>query len=111
MREVSLLKSLAQYPNFVQLLDVIEEGDSDKNRIHCIFEFCDQDLCKKLQKKTQLLKPQEAMDIIKQILEAINLLHKKLILHRDIKPENILIMKNGKLKLADFGLAKKATFL
>lgn len=46
-----------------------------------------------------------------QLLDSVDILHGKMILHRDLKPENILIDKNGVLKLADFGLAKKASFL
>lgn len=41
----------------------------------------------------------------------MDILHGKLMLHRDIKPENILLDRHGVAKLADFGLAKKASFL
>ena len=41
MREISLLSQLREYPNFVKLLDVIEERDNEKNQIHCVFEYCE----------------------------------------------------------------------
>lgn len=43
--------------------------------------------------------------VMAPFLTAISHLHQRSILHRDIKPENILLMANGEIKLADFGLA------
>ncbi len=50
--------------------------------------------------------PKEALAIVPQICEALQFAHDEGIVHRDIKPENILIDKKGRVKIADFGLAK-----
>src|SRR5204862_2895684 len=50
--------------------------------------------------------PREALAIVPQICDALQYAHDQGIVHRDIKPENILLNRQGKVKVADFGLAK-----
>jgi hypothetical protein len=52
------------------------------------------------------LKPEEALKIVPQICDALQYAHDEGIVHRDIKPENILLDRRGRVKIADFGLAK-----
>ena len=52
------------------------------------------------------MSPKEALAIVPQICDALQFAHDEGIVHRDIKPENILVDKRGRVKIADFGLAK-----
>ena len=52
------------------------------------------------------LSPRQALEIIPQICEALQYAHDEGVVHRDIKPENVLLDKKGRVKIADFGLAK-----
>ena len=52
------------------------------------------------------LTPPEALAIVPQICDALQFAHDEGVVHRDIKPENVLIDKRGRVKIADFGLAK-----
>ncbi|UCG59099.1 MAG: protein kinase, partial [Phycisphaerales bacterium] len=52
------------------------------------------------------LSPDEALLIVPQICEALHFAHEEGIVHRDIKPENVLLDKKGRVKIADFGLAR-----
>jgi cytochrome c-type biogenesis protein CcmH/NrfG/predicted Ser/Thr protein kinase len=54
----------------------------------------------------QRLSPRESLSIVPQICEALQFAHDHGIVHRDIKPENVLVDKQGRIKIADFGLAK-----
>ena len=50
--------------------------------------------------------PEQALTIVPKICEALQYAHEQGIVHRDIKPENILLDKQGRVKIADFGIAK-----
>ena len=52
------------------------------------------------------LTPEQALAIVPQICEALQFAHDEGVVHRDIKPENILLDRKGRVKIADFGLAK-----
>src|SRR4029453_17533184 len=50
--------------------------------------------------------PQQALAIVPPVCEALQYAHENGIVHRDIKPENLLLDKTGRVKIADFGIAK-----
>ena len=59
-----------------------------------------------MQKRGTPLKWQEALHFISQILRALDHAHSRGIIHRDIKPQNILVLRDGSIKVADFGIAR-----
>ncbi len=56
--------------------------------------------------RARKLTPSEALGIVPQICEALEYAHAQGVVHRDVKPENILLGRDGRVKIADFGLAK-----
>jgi predicted Ser/Thr protein kinase len=70
-----------------------------------IMEFVDGLNLRQLEQAGKL-SPREALQIVPQICEALQFAHDEGIVHRDIKPENIMVDKRGRVKIADFGIAK-----
>ena len=88
-----------------RIVTVYEFGHTDDGLYYLIMEFIDgTDLRHVIQAGE--LSAKEALTIVPQICEALQFAHEEGIVHRDIKPENILIDKKGRIKIADFGLAR-----
>ncbi len=93
------------HPNIVNVYDVGEE-----NGIHYIvMELVEGITLKKYIEKKVRLTPKEAISIAIQVAMGIEAAHNNHIIHRDIKPQNIIISREGKVKVTDFGIAKAAT--
>ncbi|MCM1143810.1 MAG: Stk1 family PASTA domain-containing Ser/Thr kinase [Blautia sp.] len=93
------------HPNIVNVYDVGEEGG-----IHYIvMELVEGITLKKYIEKKARLSVKEAISIAIQVSMGIEAAHSNHIIHRDIKPQNIIISKEGKVKVTDFGIAKAAT--
>lgn len=93
------------HPNIVNVYDVGEEGG-----IHYIvMELVEGITLKKYIEKKARLSVKETISIAIQVSMGIEAAHNNHIIHRDIKPQNIIISKEGKVKVTDFGIAKAAT--
>lgn len=77
-----------------------------KTNFYLVFEFCEHDLAGLLTNTSVKFSLGEQKKIMQQLLNGLYYIHKNYILHRDMKTANILVTKEGRLKLADFGLAR-----
>lgn len=99
-REAKALAKL-NHPNIVTLY---EFGDAS-GQFYFLMEFVDGVNLRQLLHNSRIA-PREALAIVPQICDALQFAHDQGIVHRDIKPENILMDRRGRVKVADFGLAK-----
>lgn len=99
--EINLLKAL-DHPNIVKYIDTIVH-DAD---LYIILEYMENGSIAAMRKKFRFQEPLIA-HWIEQVLRGLEYLHEQGVLHRDIKGANILTTKNGEVKLADFGVAKR----
>lgn len=93
------------HPNIVNVYDVGEEGDMH----YIVMELVEGITLKKYIEKKARISVKEATSIAIQVSMGIEAAHNNHIIHRDIKPQNIIISKEGKVKVTDFGIAKAAT--
>ena len=111
--EASIMKKLF-HPNVISFKDVFK--DTKLDYFYIVMEYAnDGDLSKKIKAQKQKIfgekyfSEEKIMQYFYQICRGLQYIHSKNIIHRDIKSQNIFLMKNGKLKIGDFGIAKALT--
>ena len=93
------------HPNIVNVYDVGEEN----GLYFIVMELVEGITLKKYIEKKGKLPVKEAVSIAIQIAQGIEAAHNNHIIHRDIKPQNVIISREGKVKVTDFGIARAAS--
>ena len=90
------------HPAIVTIHDV---GD-DRDLTYMAMEYLEGENLEKFIQKENLLPIRAVLDVVAQIAEALDFAHGEGVIHRDIKPANVMLLKNGQVKVTDFGIAK-----
>ena len=103
-RFVSEARSAARlsHPNVVQVFDQGDDGDV----LYLAMEFLAGRTLRDVVADRRVLTPREALSVFEPVLSALSAAHRAGIVHRDIKPENVVLTDDGRVKVADFGLAR-----
>ena len=89
------------HPNIVSVYDVSRGGDTE----YIVMELIDGITLKQYMEKRGQLNWRESLHFITQIMRGLSHAHSRGIIHRDIKPQNIMVLRDGSVKVADFGIA------
>ena len=89
------------HPNIVSVYDVSKGGDTE----YIVMELIDGITLKQYMEKRGKLNWRETLHFITQIMRGLSHAHSRGIVHRDIKPQNIMVLRDGSVKVADFGIA------
>lgn len=94
--------SMLSHPNIVTVYDVSVTGQLK----YIVMEYIPGITLKNYMQKKGTLSTREVVSYTEQILRALQQAHAKGVIHRDIKPENIMLLRDGSIKVTDFGIAK-----
>ena len=98
--------AMLSHPNIVAVYDVSRSSELE----YIVMELIDGITLKQyMQKKGNRLNWREALHFIIQITKALGHAHSRGIIHRDIKPHNVMVLRDGSVKVADFGIARVAS--
>lgn len=92
------------HPNIINVFDVSTKSDID----YFVMELIDGITLKQYMNHRKVLSFKESLHFTVQILKGLEHAHSKMIVHRDIKPQNIMILRDGAVKVTDFGIARIA---
>nr|XP_033803380.1 hormonally up-regulated neu tumor-associated kinase [Geotrypetes seraphini] len=107
LRREGQIQQMIRHPNIAQLLDILET----ENSYYLVMELCPGgNLMHKIYEK-RCLEENEARQYIKQLVLAVEHLHRAGVVHRDLKIENLLLDIDDNIKLIDFGLSNCAGLL
>lgn len=89
------------HPNIVRVL-----RPESKSRMYLVMEYAEGSSLRAIIGQRKRLSVEEALNIARQICQALVYMHEQGIVHRDLKPENLIVTKDGHVKLIDFGIAR-----
>lgn len=104
LREIKLMRHMGKHENVITLLDLILREANDE--LYIVMELMDSDLHRIIQSKQQLTDG-HFKHFFFQLMCGVKYLHDNKIIHRDLKPGNLLVGKDCRLRITDFGLARE----
>lgn len=102
MKEARLVAGL-RHPAIVEIFSVVEQDPA----LFLVFEFLQGEPLNEVLRAKGRLSPSETIGLARQIAEALDFAHAHGVVHQDLKPGNIVVGKDGKAKVMDFGIARK----